>query len=408
MSETIENLMNKVRKKAAPQMAIIDEIALENQRKVLNAFRLNRVADRHFKGSTGYGYDDIGRDTLCRLYADVFHAEAALVSPLITGGTHALVLALFGLLRPGDTLLSITGAPYDTLYQAIIGEGSGSMREYGISYEQVDLKGDSFDFEGIQAHLTAKLPKVIFITRSRGYSERNALSIQAIGECIRHIRSIAPNVWIVVDNCYGEFCEIQEPTDVGADLCVGSLIKNIGGGLAPTGGYVVGKKELVEHIAYRFIAPGLGNEVGSYEGGYRMFYQGLFMAPHTVACALKGSLLFAHAFEEIGFKVVPASSAPMGDIIRSICFDTAEQLVAFIQSIQAAAPVDSHVVPEPWDMPGYQDPVIMAAGSFVGGASIELSADAPVRPPYIAYLQGALTYEHAQIAVEDALRAILK
>lgn len=404
----VNKIIEQAKAFAQAQMKVIDEVALYNQRKVLDAFRTCGVADRHFKGSTGYGYDDIGRDTLSRVFAEVFCAESSIVSPLITGGTHALVLALFGLLRPGDGLVSVTGEPYDTLYNAISGNECGSMREYNIAYDQIDMVDGGLDYVSIQRYFENHSPKVAFITRSRGYSSRSALSIDDIQTCINTIKRIKPQTIVVVDNCYGEFCERREPTEVGADVAVGSLIKNIGGGIAPTGAYIVGKKEYIEAISFRFIAPGLGCEVGSFEGGYRSLYQGLFLAPHVVAGALKGSLLFAHAFTLLGLTTVPKPAGHMGDIIRSIVFDTKDQLVAFIQSIQRVSPVDSNVVPMPWDMPGYQEQVIMAAGTFVGGASIELSADAPIKEPYIAYVQGALTWEHAQLAVEYTLQSVIE
>lgn len=407
IDDKIQRILTDAEIAAGAQFATIDRVALANQAKVLDAFRRNNVSERHLKGSTGYGYGDIGRDTLCAVYADVFHAEAAIVSPLITGGTHALAIGLFGLLRPGDTLLSVTGKPYDTLDSIINGEEAGGMREYGIAYRQVDLIGDAFDFDAIRRAL-AERPKVVFITRSRGYSDRNALSVQAIGECISFVKSIDSEAVIFVDNCYGEFVQDSEPTDVGADLIAGSLIKNIGGGLAPTGGYLAGKKRYVDAAAYRLTAPGIGMEVGSYAYGYQYYYQGLFMAPHVVAGALKGSILFGHAFTIAGYTTIPKANADCYDIIRSIVFDSESELIAFIREIQKVSPIDSNVVPYPWDMPGYQDQVIMAAGTFVGGASIELSADAPIKKPYIAYLQGALTYEHAYLAVKQCLRAVLE
>lgn len=404
----VEQILQSAVKAAQPVFEHIDEVAMTCQRKVLAAFQANRIADRHLKGTTGYGYDDLGRQALANVYASVFGAQAAIVSPLITGGTHALVLALFGLLLPGDTLLSVSGEPYDTLYNAIVGDGQGSMKEYGIKYDQIDLLGNEFDFNSIEQYLAAKQPKVVFITRSRGYSSRDALTVSQIGKLNTFVKDKSPNSVVVVDNCYGEFCEDKEPTEVGCDLCVGSLIKNIGGGLAPTGGYIVGRQDLVERIGYRFVAPGLGTEVGSFEKGYRDLLEGLFLAPSVVANAQKGSALFAHAFSELGYVTVPKPDDLCSDIIRSIVFDDKDSLIAFIQSIQRVSPIDSDVVPEPWDMPGYQEQVIMAAGTFVQGASIELSADAPIKPPYIAYLQGGLTYQHAYIACEYCLKAVLE
>lgn len=404
----VDEIVRLAEQRARAQFEDIERTALANQRKVLDAFASNHVAERHLKGSTGYGYGDIGRDTLARLYADVLGAEAAIVSPLITGGTHALAIGLFGLLRPDDTMLSITGKPYDTLDSIINGDGIGSMGEYHIHYREVDLSGDEFDREGIERAMRTHHPKVVYITRSRGYSARNALSVAAIGECIAFVKRIDPEAIVFVDNCYGEFVDTVEPTDVGADIMAGSLIKNIGGGLAPTGGYLAGKQRYIDMVSYRLTAPGIGTEVGSYAYGYQYFYQGLFVAPSVVANALKGSVLFGHAFHLAGYDTVPEPTATCNDIIRSICFDDEHELVRFIQTIQKVSPIDSNVVPYPWDMPGYADQVIMAAGTFVGGSSIELSADAPIRAPYIAYLQGGLTYEHARIAVERCLKAVLE
>lgn len=403
-----KTIIKTAEQKAKDQFERIDEIALYNTEKVLKAFQNNRVSDRHLKGSSGYGYGDIGKETLCRVYADIFNAEDALVSPLIANGTHALTIGLFSLLRCGDVLYSITGAPYDTLEGVIKGEG-GSLREYGIGYLETELTNEGdFDFKEIEKVLNANDKiKVVFITRSRGYSSRDAFSSEQIGKAISFVKSIK-NVLVFVDNCYGEFTESVEPTDFGADLMAGSLIKNIGGGIAPTGGYLVGKKELVEQAAFRLTAPGLGNEVGSYIPGYLQYYQGLFLAPHVVANALKGSVLAGFALQELGFSTIPSPEKPMNDIIRSIVFDTKEQLISFIQSIQRYSPIDSDVLPVPWDMPGYTDQVIMAAGTFVGGASIELSADAPIKEPYIAYLQGGLTYEHVKIALTGVLDELIK
>lgn len=392
---------------AREQFERIDEISLHNTEKVLKAFQNNRVSDRHLKGSSGYGYGDIGKETLCRVYADIFHAEDCIVSPLIANGTHALTIGLFSLLRTGDILYSITGAPYDTLEGVIKGEG-GSLREYGIDYIETSLaENGDFNYEEIRKVLENNdRIKAVFITRSRGYSSRDAFSSERIGQAIGFVKSIK-NVNIFVDNCYGEFTERVEPTDFGADLMAGSLIKNIGGGIAPTGGYLVGRKDLVEQASFRLTAPGLGNEVGSYISGYLPYYQGLFLAPHTVANALKGSVLAGFAFRKLGFSTIPSPEKPMYDIIRSIVFDTKEQLISFIQSIQKYSPIDSDVLPLPWDMPGYTDQVIMAAGTFVGGASIELSADAPIKEPYIAYLQGGLTYEHVKLALIGVIEELI-
>lgn len=392
---------------AREQFERIDEISLYNTEKVLKAFQNNRVSDRHLKGSSGYGYGDIGKETLCKVYADIFHAEDCIVSPLIANGTHALTIGLFSLLRAGDFLYSITGAPYDTLEGVIKGEG-GSLREYGIDYIETSLtENGDFDYEEIRKVLESNdRIKAVFITRSRGYSSRDAFSSEGIGQAISFVKSIR-NVNVFVDNCYGEFTERVEPTDFGADLMAGSLIKNIGGGIAPTGGYLVGRKDLVEQASFRLTAPGLGNEVGSYISGYLPYYQGLFLAPHTVANALKGSVLAGFALGKLGFSTIPSPEKPMYDIIRSIVFDTKEQLISFIQSIQKYSPIDSDVLPLPWDMPGYTDQVIMAAGTFVGGASIELSADAPIKEPYIAYLQGGLTYEHVKLALIGVIEELI-
>ncbi len=385
----------------------IEDVALHNQRKVLEAFRKNFVSDRHLKGSTGYGYDDIGRDTLARVYSDVFCTDSAIVSPNITSGTQALTVALFGLLRPNDTLLSVSGKPYDTLHKVISGENIGSLKDYNIQYGEIALLDDDFDYETIAKYISNIVPKVVLVTRSRGYSWRNALSAKSIGKLTEFIKNISKNIIIMVDNCYGEFVESAEPTQAGVDIAVGSLIKNIGGGLAPSGGYIVGKEEYIEQISYRLTAPSIGREVGSYYGGYHYHYQGLFLAPHIVMNALKGSILFGKVFTELGYKTFPPYDSECYDIIRSIKFDTKEELILFCKMIQEISPIDSHVSPEPWDMPGYSEQVIMAAGTFVQGASIELSADAPIKAPYIAYLQGGLTYEHAKLAVEHCARALI-
>lgn len=383
------------------QFSQIDEVSFFNQKKVIEAFRENRVSTNMFAGTTGYGYDDKGRDTLCKLYADVFGAEAGIVSPLLTCGTHTISTALFGLLRPGDVLLSITGDLYDTLQDTLLGKGNGSLQDFGVKYEKIELSGDDFDFEQIQKRVKKLKPKVVFIQRSRGYSARKALSVEAIGKACQFVKKLCPSCFLVVDNCYGEFVEKTEPTQHGADVIIGSLIKNAGGGLAPTGGYIVGTAKAIDLIAKRFTCPSLGMEVGSFEMGYRIFYQGLFMAPHIVAQALKGSLLIGKVMEEKGYKTLPATNQPTSDIIRSIVIGNEEGLIKFVQTIQKFSPVDSFVTPMPWDMPGYDDQVIMAAGTFVSGASIEMSCDSPVRAPYIAYFQGALTYEHAKTVAEE-------
>lgn len=389
-------------KKLENKFKAVDEISFYNQKKVMNAFRENRVALRHFNGTTGYGYDDEGRDCLGKIYAQVFGTESGIVSPHLLSGTHALTVALFGLLRPNDTLFCISGMPYDTLKGVIFGKGNGSLSDYGIKFECVDLKNDKFDYAGIEKAFNDKI-KVVYIQRSRGYELRDAFSCKEIGEACRFVRGLGFKGCIFVDNCYGEFVEIEEPTEEGADLIVGSLIKNAGGGLAPNGGYICGKEKFVELIGKRLTAPSIGLEVGSYAGGYQYLYQGLFMAPHTVAQAVKTSLLIGQAMAELGYKNYPSMDKTPYDITRAIEFDDAEKMVNFIREVQYASPIDSFVTCEPWDMPGYDDKIIMAAGTFVSGASIELSADGPVKPPYIAYFQGGLTYEHGKYALERIL-----
>lgn len=384
----------------------IDDIALYNQNKVLEAFRKNRVALMHFAPTSGYGYDDIGRDTLCRLFADVFNCESALVSPLIANGTHAISAALFGVLRPGNILYSITGNPYDTLIDVIEGDNIGSLKDFGVEFIKTELTNNGkIDTAKVIETVKEKKPDVIFLQRSRGYSWRSALSVQEISEIVTQIKKIN-DLPVIVDNCYGEFTDTTEPTDFGADIAVGSLIKNPGGGLAPTGGYIAGKKVFTDLIAGRLTAPGIGMEVGSYAYGYQYFYQGLFMAPHIVAQALKASALFSRVFEIMGYETLPVYGEKQNDIITSIKFNTKEELISFCQTIQTFSPVDSHVLPEPWDMPGYKHQVIMAAGAFVQGASIEMSADAPIKKPFIAYFQGSLTYEHAKIVLNRILDKI--
>lgn len=401
----IDNLIENVKDQLKPQFAECDDIALYNQNKVLEAFRKNKIALRHFNATTGYGYDDAGRDTLNRLFADTFGAEDALVSPYFTTGTHTISTALFGLLRPGDTLLSISGAPYDTLIDVISGNNIGSLKDFGVDYRQVNLT-ENGKFDNIKIKDSLQSPhSVIYIQRSRGYSFRNAFTVEDIENIIKFVRgfSSAP---IIVDNCYGEFTQKKEPTEVGADLIMGSLIKNPGGGLAPTGGYIAGKADLIKQIAFRMTAPGVGSEVGSYAFGYRLFYQGFFMAPHITMQAVKSALTFSKVFRTLGYNAMPFDNTVMSDIICSIKFDSKEQPVSFIQSVQYVSPIDSFVTPYPWDMPGYADQVIMAAGAFVQGSSIELSADSPIKEPYVAYLQGGLTYEHALIAIKKCVQSI--
>lgn len=386
----------------------IDEVAEYNQLKVVKAMQECQVSEACLLGTTGYGYNDLGRDTLEAVYAKVFHTEDALVRPQITCGTHALALALISNLRPGDELLSPVGKPYDTLEEVIgIRPSKGSLAEYGVSYKQVDLLADGgFDYENIGKAITEKT-RLVTIQRSKGYQTRPTLSVERIGELIAFIKGIKPDVICMVDNCYGEFVETREPSDVGADMVVGSLIKNPGGGLAPIGGYIAGKKECVENAAFRLTSPGLGKEVGASLGVLKDFYQGLFLAPTVTAAALKGAIFAANIYEKLGFAVVPDSVESRHDIIQAITFGTPEGVIAFCQGIQAAASVDSHVTPEPWDMPGYDAPVIMAAGAFVSGSSIELSADGPIKPPYAVYFQGGLTWQHAKFGILKTLQTFV-
>ena len=386
----------------------IDRTAEYNQAKVLNAMRRNRVSAAHFAATTGYGYNDEGRDNLERVYADVFHTEAALVRPQITCGTHALTVALSANLLPGDELLSPVGAPYDTLEEVIgIRESRCSLKEYGVTYQQADLNPDgTFNYPAIRAAIGPKT-KLITIQRSKGYAVRPSFSVAQIGELIDYCRQIKPDVKIMVDNCYGEFVETIEPSDVGADMVVGSLIKNPGGGLAPIGGYICGKAECVERCAYRLSAPGLGQEVGANLGLMPAFYQGLFLAPTVTAGALKGAVFAAALYEPLGFPCLPNATEPRHDIIQAVTLGSPEAMSAFCLGIQSAAPVDSYVTPVPGDMPGYDAPVIMAAGAFVQGSSIELSADGPVRPPYAVYFQGGLTWNHAKTGILLSLQKLL-
>ena len=386
----------------------IDKRAEFNQMKVIKAMQDNRVSDIHFAATTGYGYNDLGRDTLEAVYASAFHGESALVRPQLTCGTHALAVALASNLRPGEEQLSPVGKPYDTLEEVIgIRDSVGSLKEYGVSYRQVDLLPDgSFDFENIRKAINEKT-KLVTIQRSKGYATRPTLSVARIGELISFIKSIKPEVICMVDNCYGEFVETIEPTDVGADMIVGSLIKNPGGGLAPIGGYIVGRKDCIERAAYRLSAPGLGKEVGASLGLNQSFYQGFFLAPTVVAGALKGAVFAANIYEKLGFDVIPNGTESRHDIIQAITFGKPEGVIAFCQGIQAAAPVDSYVAPEPWDMPGYDAPVIMAAGAFVQGSSIELSADGPIKPPYAVYFQGGLTWYHAKLGILMSLQKLV-
>lgn len=397
-----------VLQKLSERFRKIDEIAEYNQMKVIKAMQEAQVSEACLLGTTGYGYNDIGRDTLEAVYAGIFHTEDALVRPQITCGTHALALALMSNVRPGDEILSPVGKPYDTLEEVIgIRPSRGSLAEYGVTYRQVDLLEDgSFDYDRIRESINERT-HLVTIQRSKGYQTRPTLSVNRIGELIAFIKSIKPDVICMVDNCYGEFVETIEPTDVGADMVVGSLIKNPGGGLAPIGGYIAGTRECVENAAFRLTSPGLGKEVGASLGILKDFYQGLFLAPTVTACALKGAIFAANLYEPLGFGVVPDSTESRHDIIQAITFGKPEGVIAFCKGIQAAAPVDSFVTPEPWDMPGYDAKVIMAAGAFVSGSSIELSADGPIKPPYAVYFQGGLTWQHAKFGILMSLQSVL-
>ncbi len=409
ISEAVLKFGNEILVSLGERFREIDEIAEYNQLKVIHAMQQCKVSEACLLGTTGYGYNDLGRDTLEEVYAKIFHAQDALVRPQITCGTHALALALMSNLRPGDELLSPVGKPYDTLEEVIgIRESRGSLKEYGISYKQVELLPDgSFDYEGIRAALCDKT-RLVTIQRSKGYQTRPTLSVTRIGELIRFIKEIRPDIICMVDNCYGEFVETIEPGDVGADMTVGSLIKNPGGGLAPIGGYIAGTKECVENAAYRLTSPGLGREVGASLGVLSSFYQGLFLAPTVTASALKGAVFAANLFERLGFPVIPNGTESRHDIIQAVTFGNPEGVIAFCQGIQAAASVDSFVTPEPWDMPGYDSQVIMAAGAFVSGSSIELSADGPIAPPYAVYFQGGLTWPHAKLGILKALQSLVE
>ena len=387
----------------------MEEIEYHNTEKVLDVMRHHAVSPRHFAPTTGYGYDDVGRDTLEAIYADLFHTEAAIVRPQIVSGTHTLSLAMFGVLRPGDELLYASGAPYDSLEEVIglRGDGACSLKEMNVSYAQVEMKDGKLDLPAIRAAMKPNT-RMVAVQRSRGYSTRPSLMPEDVEPLARMLHEEFPNACLMVDNCYGEFVCEKEPSEYGADLCVGSLIKNPGGGLAPTGGYIVGREDLIRRISFRLTAPGIGREEGSYAASYRPYYQGLFMAPHTAVQAVKTSILAAAVFEELGMRSSPTPDARRTDIIQALEFGTPERMVAFCQAIQAASPIDSMAEPEPWDMPGYADPVIMAAGTFVSGASIELSADGPMRAPYAVYLQGGLTYGHGRIALCRALEAMQK
>ena len=402
-------LIHKAEQRAEQAFRNAERNALICQERVLNAFRQHRISARHFAPTEGYGYDDIGRDALDEVFADSLNAESALVRPQIANGTHAIFLALSGVLEPNDTILSLTGTPYDTLESAvgINGDLPNALSRFAIRFHSIPLKDNGIDFEKAGECLKNDASvRMVYLQRSRGYAWCPALSVAQIKEATDFVRSIRSDVIVFTDNCYGEFTESVEPTAVGVDLIAGSLIKNCGGGIAPTGGYIAGRKDLIEAVSFRQTVPGCGKEIGSYAASYRPFYQGLFMAPHIVSQCLKSAILFSALFEQLGLKTLPGVDDPRSDIIQSVMFDTKEEMIAFMQAVQAAAPIDSFVVPEPWDMPGYGDQVIMAAGTFVQGATTELSADGPIRAPYTAYMQGALTYEHAVLAADNVLKAL--
>lgn len=402
------DLVDEIELRISGKHKEIDRLIDHNQWKIIQAFQKHRVSDFHFAASTGYAYNDRGRETLDLVFADVFGAESAIVRPHFASGTHTIAAALFGLLRPGDGLHFITGRPYDTLHKVIgrEGESSGALREWGVRYDETPLLDDGgIDWPAVERQIGAHT-KVIGIQRSRGYAWRPSFSVADIGEMVQRIKRIKPDVIVFVDNCYGEFTERSEPVEAGADLIAGSLIKNPGGGLAATGGYIAGKQVYVELAANRLFAPGIGLDVGAMLGASRSIYQGLFMAPHCVGQALKGAVFAAALFEQLGYETHPRWGDDRSDIIQAIRFGGPDELIAFVQGIQSASPVDAHVVPEPWDMPGYANPVIMAAGTFIQGGSLELSADAPIREPYIAYMQGGVTYSHAKLGVLAALERI--
>lgn len=405
--ERINKIVSECEKSLKKQFARLEDVALFNQEKVLKAFWNNKIALRHFNGSSGYGIGDDGRDALCSTFACAFGAEKAIVSPAICSGTQAITVGLFGILRPGDLMLSVTGDPYDTLRDVVGGSGIGSLADFNVKYDKIPLKNGKINLNKALDYLKNHDVKMVYIQRSRGYEWREALSVNHIGEVVSAIKSAGFSGCVFVDNCYGEFVEKYEPTEVGADVCCGSLIKNAGGGIAPTGGYVAGKAKYIELVEGRLTAPSIGAEEGSYALGYQYFYQGLFLAPHVVLQALKGSMLVGKAMEKLGYKTLPAAGKPPYDITRSIVFGEKQKLIDFIQSVQEVSPVDSFVTVCPSEMPGYNDEVVMAAGCFVQGASIELSADAPVRAPFIAYIQGGLTYEHQKIALYKMLAKLI-
>nr|WP_038704211.1 methionine gamma-lyase family protein [Planococcus sp. PAMC 21323] len=410
MENYMLTIIKTIEEKIQKQLQTADEIAFLNQEKVLTAFHNQRVSDHHFNPSTGYGYDDEGRDTLERVYADVFKAEAALVRPQIISGTHAITISLFGVLRPGDELLYLSGKPYDTLDSIVSGgeRDTGSLKDFGISYQHIDLNAENkIDWDAAEKAINSKT-KVIAIQRSRGYDTRPSFTMEEIKEMIVNIRQLKPNAIVFVDNCYGEFVELQEPIEVGADLIAGSLIKNPGGGLAKIGGYIAGRQDLIEKCGYRMTSPGIGGEAGASLNALPDMYQGFFMAPHVVSQALKGAIFTSALLEDAGMTTTPHWSEKRTDLIQSVSFQTAEQMIAFCQTIQASSPVNAQFKPEPAYMPGYEDDVIMAAGTFVQGSSIELTADGPIRPPYTAFVQGGLTYEHVKIAVLNSVETLKK
>lgn len=409
-TENIQTLGKEAQEELIPQFQALDNISEENTRRVLTAFQEHRVADGFFAGTTGYGYDDVGRDTLDKIYATIFGTESALVRIQFVNGTHALTCALFGNLRPNDVMLSAVGSPYDTLL-GVIGvndKGSGSLKDFGVGYREIPVLGKKPDLLRLKKDAADPQVKLVLIQRSRGYSTRDSLSVAEIGEMCQIIRSVNPSAVIMVDNCYGEFVETLEPSHVGADLVVGSLIKNPGGGLAPTGGYIAGKKEYVDAAAQRLTSPGIGAECGSTLGNNRLLYQGLFMAPHTVNQSLKTAIFGAKVMERLGFEAEPRSTDSRHDIVQMLHMKSPQAVRDFCCGIQAGAPVDSYVTPEPWDMPGYDCPVIMAAGAFIQGASIELSADAPMREPYTVYMQGGLTFESGKLGILLAAQRIVE
>lgn len=391
-------ILNEIEDGLKERFKKLEDIALFNQNKVLKAFNKHAITNQHFAGTTGYGYTDKGKEGLEQVFAEIFGTEDAIVTPHLTTGTHAISTVLYGLLRPKDTLLSISGDLYDTLYETLFGKDNLSLESYGIKSKFIDLNNDStFKEDAILKEVKKHKPRVVFIQRSRGYSSRKALSVFDMEGIIKKVKTISPESFVVVDNCYGEFIEKKEPTEVGADVCVGSLIKNIGGSLAPTGGYIVGTKKALSLIENRLTCPSLGRETGSYEAGYRLFYQGLFLAPHIVCQAVKGAYLIGEVMKRQGYKIIPDTSEDSFDIIKSIVFDSEEELIRFVQLIQKLSPVDSNALPIPYDMVGYTTQVIMAAGTFVEGSSIELSCDSPIKKPYIAYFQGGITYEQLKI-----------